>query len=245
MTEAAIVPDMVPIFIMGKRYIVPDTLTIMKAMEYAGYQFIRGSGCRGGICGACATVYRKEGDYKIYTGLACQTVVEPNMHLAQLPFYPALRQKYDYAQAEAVAETIHALYPELFRCVACNACTKVCPMDVQVMDYVAALKRGDLEAVNEISFDCIQCGLCASRCMGELPQYHMAQLGRRLFSGKLVPRTEHLNTMVDDIANNKYENAVQEAMKTEGDALKKLYTERQMEPAMSDETWKPDSDVGL
>jgi len=118
-------------------------------------------------------------------------------------------------------------------------------MDVQVMDYVAALKRGDLEAVNEISFDCIQCGLCASRCMGELPQYHMAQLARRLFSGKLVPRTVHLNEMVDNIMNDKYEGAVREVMKIEGDKLKKLYTDRQMEPAMSDESWKPDSDVGL
>ena len=33
--------------------------------------------------------------------------------------------------------------------------------------------------------------------------------------------------------------------KLEGEELKKLYTDRQMEPAMSDETWKPDSDVGL
>ncbi len=245
MTDAAVIPDMVPIFIMGKRYWVPDSLTIMKAMEYAGYQFIRGSGCRGGICGACATVYRKEGDYKIYTGLACQTVVEPNMHLAQLPFYPALRQKYDYAAASAVAETVHALYPELFRCVACNACTKVCPMDVQVMDYIAAAKRGDLEAVNEISFDCIQCGLCASRCMGELPQYHIAQLARRLYSGKIVVRTAHLNEMVNTIKGGKFEGPLQEVMKVKGDALKKLYTDRQMEPAMSDETWAPSSNVGL
>ena len=40
---------MIPVFIMGKRYEVPEGLTIMKAMEYAGYQFIRGCGCRGGI----------------------------------------------------------------------------------------------------------------------------------------------------------------------------------------------------
>ena len=81
----------IPIYIMGKRYDVPETLTIMKAMEHAGYQYIRGCGCRGGVCGACATVYRKAGDYKIYTGLACQTVVEPEMHLTQIPFFPANR----------------------------------------------------------------------------------------------------------------------------------------------------------
>jgi len=123
---------------MGKRYEVPETLTIMKAMEYAGFRFLRGAGCRGGICGACPTVYRKEGDYKLYFGLACQTVVEPNMYLAQIPFYPANRASYDINAIEPVAETIHALYPELFRCVACNNCTKACPMGVEVLDYISA-----------------------------------------------------------------------------------------------------------
>ena len=71
--------ELVPIFIMGKRYEVPPSLTIQKAMEYAGYQLIRGCGCRGGICGACGTVYRFPGSYKIEVGLACQTIVQPNM----------------------------------------------------------------------------------------------------------------------------------------------------------------------
>ena len=82
---------LIPVYVMGKRYEVPETLTIMKAMEYAGFKFIRGCGCRGGICGACATVYRKAGDYRLRVGLACQTVVEPNMYLTQIPFYPANR----------------------------------------------------------------------------------------------------------------------------------------------------------
>ncbi|NQT05294.1 MAG: 2Fe-2S iron-sulfur cluster binding domain-containing protein, partial [Dehalococcoidia bacterium] len=82
---------LIPVYVMGKRYMVPETLTIMKALEYAGYRFIRGCGCRGGICGACATVYRKPGDYHIRVGLACQTVVEPDMYLTQIPFYPANR----------------------------------------------------------------------------------------------------------------------------------------------------------
>ena len=37
---------MVHIFLMGKQYEVPSNLTIMKAMEYAGYQLIRGCGCQ-------------------------------------------------------------------------------------------------------------------------------------------------------------------------------------------------------
>ena len=47
--------NMVNIFLFGKKYEVPDNLTIMNAMEYAGYQFFRGCGCRNVYCGACAT----------------------------------------------------------------------------------------------------------------------------------------------------------------------------------------------
>ena len=85
----------IPIYIMGKRYDVPPGLTILKAMEFAGYQLIRGCGCRGGVCGACGTVFRMPGSHKIEIGLACQTVVEPEMRLAQLPFFPARRAVFD------------------------------------------------------------------------------------------------------------------------------------------------------
>jgi len=237
--------ETIPIFIMGKKYEVPAEYTIMKAMEYSGYQYIRGCGCRGGVCGACSTIFRREGDYKIYSGLACQTVVEPGMLLAQIPFYPAARAGYDFEEAKATPETVFELYPELFRCVACNACTKVCPMDVEVLDYISALKQGNLSAAAEISFDCIQCGLCSSRCMGEMAQYHIAQLARRLHGAKLAPKAEHLDTMVSDIAAGKFSEGLEELKVMAENDLKKVYTEREMEPAMPDETWTPKSNVGL
>ena len=62
----------VSIFVRGKRYEVPYDLTIMDAIEYAGFRFIRGSGCRQGMCGACATLYRLRGDYRLRTALACR-----------------------------------------------------------------------------------------------------------------------------------------------------------------------------
>jgi len=238
-TSVKIEAKMIPIFVMGKRYEVPETLTIMKAIEYAGYKYIRGCGCRGGICGACATVYRKPGDYKIRVGLACQTVVEPDMYLTQMPFYPANRAVYDFKTLEGKPEEIFNLYPELFRCVACNACSKVCPMDVEVMDYIAALKRGDIEAATRISFDCIQCGLCASRCMGELPQYHIAQLARRLNGAFLTPRAEHLKTMVANIEAGRFVKGLEELKATETEKLKQVYSDREMEPATAGEDWTP------
>ena len=63
--------QMVNVFIMGKQYKVPASLTIMKAFEYAGYKLIRGCGCRNGFCGACATVYRFKGDRELKVCLAC------------------------------------------------------------------------------------------------------------------------------------------------------------------------------
>ncbi|MBN1211145.1 MAG: 4Fe-4S dicluster domain-containing protein [candidate division Zixibacteria bacterium] len=242
-TEVAVKTEikarLIPVYIMGKKYEVPETLTIMKAIEYAGYKYIRGCGCRGGVCGACSTVYRKPGDYKIHVGLACQTVVEPDMYLTQIPFYPALRGTYDFTELTGKPEEIFEIYPELFRCVACNACTKVCPMDVQVMDYIAALKQGDIQKAAELSFDCIQCGLCASRCMGELPQYHIAQLARRISGAYLTPRAEHLKTMVANIETGRFNEGLDKLKAMDENTLKKTYQEREMEPATAGEDWAP------
>jgi succinate dehydrogenase/fumarate reductase-like Fe-S protein len=244
MGDRAILPEgakTIPIYVMGKKYEVPETLTIMKAMEFVGFKFIRGAGCRGGICGACPTVYRNAGDYKLHFGLACQTVVEPNMYLTQIPFYPANRVSYNIDEIEPTAESIYALYPELFRCVACNNCTKACPMDVEVMDYISALKQGDIAKAAELSFDCIQCGLCASRCMGELPQYHIAQVARRIYGKYLQPRAEHLKKRVAEITSGKYDAMLDELTKMSHEELEKRYLEREREPDMATPgTWMPE-----
>ena len=50
--------EMVTVYLLGKKYSVPATLTIMDAMEYAGFKLVRGCGCRSGFCGACAVIYR-------------------------------------------------------------------------------------------------------------------------------------------------------------------------------------------
>ncbi len=222
--------QLIPVYIMGKRYDVPASLTIMKAMEWAGYSLVRGVGCRGGFCGACSTVYRIKDDPKLYFGLACQTVVKPEMYLGQIPFFPATRASYDINQLQPVASTLFQTYPELLRCLGCGTCTKACPQELNVKGYMAAAMRGDIEAVANMSFDCIMCGLCAARCPAEEPQYNIAILARRLYGRYLAPRSEHLLQRVEEINTGAYEREMAELKTLDIEALKSRYKAREIEP---------------
>jgi len=206
---------------MGKKYMVPPTLTIMKALEYSGYQLIRGVGCRGGFCGACATVYRLPGDYRLQIGLACQTVVQPGMYLAQIPFFPAQRAAYRLDELEPTFQTVFTLYPELMRCLSCGTCTKACPQDIDVKQYMADAMRGDIHAVADRSFDCIMCGLCAARCPAEEAQYNIAILCRRLYGKYLAPKAEHLAERVREIEEGKWDAALEELKSLSEEELRK------------------------
>lgn len=230
----------VPIFIWGKRYLVPDGLTIMTAIEFAGYQLVRGVGCRGGVCGACATVYRLDGECKINVGLACQTVVQPNMYIAQLPFFPARRKAYDledFAQ-DAVGQILKA-YPETFKCLGCNTCTKSCPMEVNVMKYISYVLKGDIPTAAKLCFDCVQCGICAARCPAEISQYHVAQMVRRIYGRHLAPPAAHLANRVKQVSEGRYDASLAELQGLPMDELKKRYVEREAEPQNSQPGWMP------
>ncbi len=223
--------EMIKIYIMGKQYYVPKGLTIMKALEFAGYKFIRGCGCRGGMCGACGTVYRFPDSYKLNVGLACQTVIEPDMHLTQIPFFPANKANYKIEELEPTAETILSLYPEIARCVSCNTCTKACPQDLEVMQYVQAALRGDIEEAARLSFECIMCGLCAARCPAEIVQYNVGILCRRLYAKHLAPKAEHVAIRVKEIEEGKFDPAMEKLVSIGVDGWKKLYEKREIEPA--------------
>jgi succinate dehydrogenase/fumarate reductase-like Fe-S protein len=223
-------PRMIDIYIMGKQYEVPEGLTIQKALEYAGMRLLRGCGCRGGFCGACGTVYRTEGDYKLKVALACQTVVEEGMHLTQIPFYPGNKALYDIEDLAPTLDAIVTNYPEVMRCLQCNSCRKVCPQDIEVMQYIAAAMRGDVARLADLSFDCIMCGLCASRCPGELVQYYIGILGRRLYGKYLAPKAEHVAKRIDDLGKGKFDKDVDNLVKMKKEDLKKLYDARDIEP---------------
>jgi succinate dehydrogenase/fumarate reductase-like Fe-S protein len=221
--------NLVPIYVMGQRVEVPPSLTIMRALEYAGYTLTRGVGCRGGFCGACATVYRVKGSPLLHFALACQTVVEAEMYLAQIPFFPYRRADYLLADLQPVAGTLFTMYPEILRCLACGTCSKACPQEIDVRAYMAAAMRGDIRAVADLSFDCIACGLCAARCPVEETQYNVALLARRLVGRYLAPRSEHLSRRIEEIQSGAFDAELAELKSLDPAQLAQRYDSRQIE----------------
>jgi ferredoxin len=220
---------MMEIFILGQRYEIPEGLTILKAYEWAGFHLKRGVGCRGGFCGACGTVYRKAGDYRLRYALACQTVAEPGMVLGSLPFFPAIRAEYRLEELAADGETILSRYPEITRCFGCNTCTKACPQELDVLSYMASALSGDIPALADASFDCILCGLCAARCPAELVPYNVALLGRRLYGKYLAPPAPHLQRRMEEIEAGAFQAEVTELKSLMLPEMKVRYNTRNIE----------------
>lgn len=225
-TTTEIVHEKVKIIVANTEYKVPGNLTIMKALEYLGWRLDRGVGCRGGFCGACSTIYRLKGDHKLYTGLACATLVEDGMILAQIPISPANKKSYDLEALKAEPNTMLEFYPEIARCISCNTCTKACPQDIEVMDYVQAALRGDIAKAAELSFDCIMCGLCATRCPAEITQFNVGILARRLYGRYLAPQYKQLATRVAEVEKGKYDAEISKLMKADKKELAKQYAAR-------------------
>ena len=221
--------NMVKIYIYGKEYSVPSNLTIMTAMEYAGYTLVRGCGCRNGFCGACATIYRIKGQKDLKTCLACQTQVEDGMYIATLPFFPLVKQPYDIEKVTPNQMIMMQLYPEIYACVGCNACTKSCTQELNVMQYIAYAQRGDFEKCAEESFDCVMCGVCSSRCPAGISHPQVAMLARRINGKYLAPDCEHLEARVKEIHDGNFEEFMKELMNLPVAEMKERYNNREFE----------------
>ena len=225
--------SMISIYVMGKRFAVPEDLTILKALEFSGFKITRGCGCRGGVCGACATVYRRKGDYRIITGLACQTIIEPEMSLVQLPYISSNKPSYAVREIDPDSLDIVKTYPELMRCMGCNTCTKSCPVNISVMNYITAAIRGDLKQVVELSIECVMCGLCAARCPAEISPYNIALLIRRLYGTHKLLKSPQLEKRVKDIEQGVYSAEIAALKKTDNKKLQEKFNELQAKKGAS------------
>ena len=224
--EAVENAKLLDIYVMGKRYQVPEGLTVMTALEYCGYRLIRGCGCRAAFCGACATVYNLRNDSTPRYALACQKLVEQDMYLTQIPFFPAAEPRYDLEEMQPTGEQILETYPELVKCFGCNTCTKSCPQDLEVMWFMSDALRGDIKGVATKSFDCLMCGLCAARCPQGLVPYSIALLSRRLYGRYLAPRSEHLDQRIAEIGSGGFDAGIEELQNMSTEELGRRYDER-------------------
>ncbi len=221
--------EMVNVYFSGKKYSVPAELTIMTAQEYAGYTLKRGCGCRHGFCGACATIYRVKGKNEIKTCLACQTQVEEGMYIASIPFFPTDKKAYDINQIKPTEQIMMELYPEIYSCIGCNACTKACTQDLKVMHYIAYAQRGDFESCAEESFDCVGCGCCVTRCPAGISHPQVGILARRLTGKYIMPDTEHLRERVEEVRSGAFDELIEQIMQKPIAEMKELYNTREIE----------------
>ena len=224
--------NMINVYLFGKKYQVPSGLTIMTAMEYAGYELVRGCGCRNGFCGACATIYRIKGESQLHGCLACQTEVQENMYVATLPFFPLEKRTYNIEEIKPDQQVMMQLYPEIYACVGCNACTKACTQELNVMQYIAYAQRGEYDKCAEESFDCVMCGVCSSRCPAGISHPQVAMLARRLNGKYIAPECGHLNDRVNEINEGIFNDKMAELMSkavTNVDELKDMYNHREIE----------------
>ena len=221
--------EMVQVYLLGKRYTVPSELTIMDAMEYAGYKLVRGCGCRSGFCGGCAVVYRFEGSSELKVCLSCQTKIEAGMCVGKIESYPINKKTFDIEDIKPTENIMGQLYPEIFSCIGCNACTKGCPQGLNVMQYIAYAQRGDYEKCAHASFDCVGCNICASRCPAQISHSAVGLLARRLTGKYLAPQSEHLNNRVAEIEKGEYERILEQLMQKPLEEIKELYNNREIE----------------
>jgi len=198
---------MVDIYVTGKRYKVPEGLTIQTALEYCGYNIIRSCGCRAGFCGACSTIYNFTHDPTIRYGLACQTRVEQNMVITQIPFFPAAQALYNLEdlKPEEGENKLLTLYPDIITCFGCNNCTKTCPQDLEVMEFISD---------------------------AGLQPYNIALAARRLRGAHLTTRSQHNVDRIKEIEKGKFDAEVEKLKKADEAELRRRYAAREIEPAL-------------
>lgn len=202
--ETGPAPRLVTIEVMGKTHRVPEGVTVIQALWHTGHEVIRGIGCLGGTCGACAMVYRMPGEYQLLNGLGCQTTVRDGMWFSMMSDYPAAQAHYRIGELTNAKEQLFELYPESARCVNCNACNRVCPQGIDVRSSIWYAVFGDFQKVADLTMSCNMCGLCITRCVADMPPNLIGLYARRAQGALYAHAADELAARVAEIAEGRF-----------------------------------------
>ena len=97
------------------------------------------------------------------------------------------------------------------------------------MQYIAHAQRGEFEKCAELSFDCVMCGVCSSRCPAGISHPQVALLARRLTGKYIRPEAEHLKARVEEIEKGDCKAMMEAIMQKPIEELKELYNTREIE----------------
>jgi Fe-S oxidoreductase len=90
--------------------------------------------------------------------------------------------------------------------------------------------RGDIARVADLSFDCIMCGMCVSRCPAEEAQPNIAILARRLYGRYLAPKAQHLADRMAEIQAGTFDDDLTKLKDMPDAELREMYNTRDIEP---------------
>ena len=155
--------------------------------------------------------------------------VQEGMYVASIPFFPTDKRTYSMEELKADQRVMMELYPEIYACIGCNACTKACTQSLNVMQYIAYAQRGELEKCAEESFDCVSCGCCSVRCPAGISHPMVGLLARRLTGKYIAPKTEHLYNRVEEVNTGAYDELIEAIMQKPITEMQELYNNRDIE----------------
>jgi succinate dehydrogenase/fumarate reductase-like Fe-S protein len=185
---------------------VPEGLTVVQAMWHMGREIVHDVGCLGGACGACTISIRFPGRFDNQCKLACQTLVSEGMTISFLPPDTSRKVLTPLPDTEATGQELFKYYPETRRCVACRACSMVCPIGIDAMGGVRAAIMGQHKDVAEKFEACVMCGLCAAVCGSGIQPHRVGAFTRRFTGAFFEKEATYLLDRIKEIASGQYQD---------------------------------------
>ena len=195
----------VSIDFMGKTYQVSGDLSLMGALLEIGWDSVKGLGCMGGVCGACAALYRLPGESHVRAGLACRTPATDGISFSLAGHYHSPKATYNLSEIPNPKQALFDLYPEITTCRNCELCQQVCPQGIDPMKGMWYATFGDFATVAEMFKSCVQCGLCARVCSVGIRPYLVAIYASRVQGACLTDPPPDLLDRMAQIESGSYQ----------------------------------------